>query len=48
MSIGLEEGSAMGLEMPGLALTKRLYEEIAANGGENDGTQSLFRLYDDD
>ena len=48
MSIGLEEGSAMGLEMPGLALTKQLYEEIAATGGENDGTQSLFRLYDDD
>ena len=48
MSIGLEEGSAMGLEMPGLALTKQLYEEIAAAGGENDGTQSLFRLYDDD
>jgi len=48
MSISLEEGSAMGLEMPGLALTKQLYEEIAATGGENDGTQSLFRLYDDD
>ena len=48
MSIGLEEGIAMGLEMPGLALTKQLYEEIAASGGENDGTQSLFRLYEDD
>lgn len=48
MSIGLEEGSAMGLEMPGLALTKQLYEEIAASGGENDGTQSLFKLYEVD
>jgi 3-hydroxyisobutyrate dehydrogenase len=46
MKIALEEARAMGMETPGLARTLELYEELAALGYENDGTQALYRLYD--
>jgi 3-hydroxyisobutyrate dehydrogenase len=45
LTIALESAEAMGLRTPGLALAKRLYDELAAAGGENDGTQALFKLY---
>ena len=45
MGIAIESATAMGLELPGLALAKQLYEKLATSGGENDGTQALFRLY---
>jgi 3-hydroxyisobutyrate dehydrogenase len=35
----------MGLDLPGLALAKKLYETLAGQGGENLGTQGLYRLY---
>ncbi len=45
LSIALESAQAMGLRTPGLALARQLYEELAAAGGENDGTQALYKLY---
>lgn len=46
MGIAIESAERMKLELPGLALAKELYEKLAAEGGENDGTQALFRLYE--
>ncbi len=45
LSIALESAQAMGLRTPGLALAKQLYEELAAAGGEDNGTQALYKLY---
>ena len=45
MTIDLEEAAAMGLETPGLALTKSLYERLAALGEADSGTQALYKLY---
>lgn len=48
MGIALEEAQAMGLDLPSLALSKSRYEELAALGYGDDGTQALLRLYEDD
>lgn len=45
MRIAVESAETMGLNLPGLKLAKRLYENLTASGGENDGTQALFKLY---
>lgn len=45
LSIALESAERLGVRVPGLDLAKRMYEELAAAGGENDGTQALFKLY---
>ncbi len=45
LSIALESAEALGLETPGLALAKRMYEQLAEQGGEDLGTQALFKLY---
>ncbi|MDG2122174.1 MAG: NAD(P)-dependent oxidoreductase [Verrucomicrobiales bacterium] len=45
MRIAVESAEAMGLELPGLKQAKELYEKLAAEGGEDDGTQALFGLY---
>lgn len=45
MGIALECARQMKLELPGLALADRLYRKLAERGGENDGTQALYRLY---
>lgn len=46
MKIALESAKEMGLKMPGLELAFSLYENLAAEGEENSGTQALFKLYD--
>lgn len=46
LGIALEEAARMGLELPGLALAKRLYDDLAACGHGRDGTQVLFRHYE--
>jgi 3-hydroxyisobutyrate dehydrogenase len=46
MKIAVESAERMKLELPGLALAKKLYEKLAGRGGENDGTQALFKLYE--
>ena len=45
MRIAVESAERMKLDLPGLALAKKLYEKLASQGGENDGTQALFKLY---
>ena len=45
MGIAIESADEMGLELPGLKLAKTLYDKLAAQGGEDDGTQSLLKLY---
>ena len=46
MTIALEAAEEMGLMTPGLRLAKSLYEELAAQGAADCGTQALFQLYD--
>lgn len=45
MTIAIESAEAMGLDLPGLKLARQLYEKLAAEGGADNGTQALFRLY---
>jgi 3-hydroxyisobutyrate dehydrogenase len=45
MRIALESAAELKLELPGLAIAKKLYDEVAARGWEDDGTQVLYRLY---
>lgn len=45
MEIALEEAERMNLPLPGLALAKQLYEELAQAGEENSGTQALYKRY---
>ena len=45
LRIALGEAEAMGLELPGLDLAKRLYVRLAEQGGEDLGTQALWELY---
>ena len=45
MGIAIDSAEEMGINLPGLSLAKDLYDRLAAEGGENDGTQALFRYY---
>ena len=45
MAIALHEAQRLQLDLPGLALAKRLYDALAAAGHGRDGTQVLFRHY---
>ena len=45
LRLALECAEAMRLELPGLALAKKLYDEVARRGWDESGTQVLFRLY---
>jgi 3-hydroxyisobutyrate dehydrogenase len=45
MRLALESAEAMKLELPGLSLAKRLYDEVAQRGWEDNGTQVLLKLY---
>ncbi|EZP78970.1 6-phosphogluconate dehydrogenase [Parageobacillus genomosp. 1] len=45
MKIALEEAEKMNLQLPGLALAKSMYEELAKAGEENSGTQALYKRY---
>ncbi len=48
LKIALESAEEMNLELPGLKLAKKLYEKLAAEGGENLGTQALVKVYSKD
>lgn len=48
IDIALKSATDMGMCTPGLELTKSLYGELIAKGGENDGTQGIFKLFDPD
>ncbi|MCM3768682.1 NAD(P)-dependent oxidoreductase [Neobacillus niacini] len=45
MKIALDEAEQMGMEVPGLALAKSLYEKLAQQGEENNGTQALYKYW---
>ena len=45
MTIALDSAREMGLMTPGLELAKTLYEKLAAEGAENNGTQVLYKLF---
>ncbi|MFZ2098968.1 MAG: NAD(P)-dependent oxidoreductase [Oricola sp.] len=45
MSIAIAEAERMKLDLPALALAKRLYEKLAADGYGEEGTQAIFRAY---
>jgi len=47
MKIAIESAQAMGLNLPGLQLAKKLYDQLASKGCEDDGTQALFKLYEE-
>lgn len=46
MNIALASAKEMGLWTPGLELAKSLYEQLAAQGDGDSGTQVLFKLLD--
>ena len=46
MAIALETAKELGLLTPGLELAKSLYDEMAAEGEENSGTQALIKWYE--
>lgn len=46
MRIALNEAEKMGIEFPGLALAKKMYDKLAAEGEENSGTQALVKYWD--
>ena len=48
MRIALESADELGIELPGLATAKRLYDRLAEEGGEDLGTQALWLLYASD
>ena len=45
MRIALESAAEMKLELPGLAIAKKLYDDVAAHGWSDNGTQALYKLY---
>ena len=46
MRIAIDSAEEMGLDLPGLRLAKKLYDQLADQGRENCGTQALFQWYD--
>jgi 3-hydroxyisobutyrate dehydrogenase len=45
MRIALETAAELKLDLPGLSVAKKLYDQVAARGWEDCGTQALYRLY---
>lgn len=45
LKIALDEADKLSLELPGTKLAVELYEQLAADGYENDGTQALIKLW---
>ena len=45
MRIAIESAEEMHLDLPGLKLAKKLYDELAAQGKENCGTQAIYTWY---
>lgn len=47
MKIALEEADLMGLDLPALCLSLRLFENLAEKGYQDQGTQALIVQYED-
>jgi 3-hydroxyisobutyrate dehydrogenase len=48
MRIAIAEAQARGLRLPGLELAEHLYGQLADRGGDDLGTQALYKLYVDE
>ena len=46
MKLAWEAAKEIGMELPALDLTLKLYQELADKGFEDKGTQSLYKLYE--
>ncbi|MBS4193802.1 NAD(P)-dependent oxidoreductase [Lederbergia citri] len=46
MGIALEEAEKMEIHLPGLELAKKMYDSLAEQGEENNGTQALIKYWD--
>lgn len=46
MKIALDEAERMNVDVPGLQLAKKLYDELASQGEENSGTHALLNLWE--
>jgi 3-hydroxyisobutyrate dehydrogenase len=46
MNIALESSNDIGLDAKGLSLVKKLYDQLAADGGEYEGTHALYKQYE--
>lgn len=46
MKIAVEESERMGLDLPGLKLSLGMYEELAAAGHDESGTQALIHYFE--
>ncbi|MEA4877635.1 MAG: NAD(P)-dependent oxidoreductase [Aminobacterium sp.] len=47
MRIALESADRLGLDTPGLEMSLSMYKKLAHEGYEDDGTQALFRFYNE-
>ena len=45
LKIALDEAEKLSVDLPSTRLAKQLYEELAQNGFENDGTQAIIKLW---
>ncbi|QPS70772.1 NAD(P)-dependent oxidoreductase [Lactococcus garvieae] len=45
LGIALSEAEKMGIDLPATAGAKKLYDRLAKDGYENDGTQALIKLW---
>lgn len=45
MNIASDEAEQMGMDTPGLALSKSMYEQLAEKGEENSGTQAIYKYW---
>lgn len=45
MTIAFEEAENLNIEVPGLSLAKKMYEQLAEKGEENSGTQALYKYW---
>ncbi|MEJ1973064.1 MAG: NAD(P)-dependent oxidoreductase [Lacunisphaera sp.] len=45
LRLAFESAEELGLALPGLALARKLYDEVSLRGWDDAGTQVLFRLY---
>lgn len=45
LGIALEEAQKVDLDLPALALAKKLYEQLVADGCSRNGTQVIFKRY---
>ena len=48
MRLASDSADELGLDTPGLDLARELYDRLAQIGGDDQGTQALYRLYTED